>query len=375
MMSKRAKISALLWAPAATGIILAVIFRCYSLYPFGDKSLVWCDMRQQVLPFWMQLAEILRGRQDAFYSFQMAGGMEVWGVLFFFAASPFSLLLPFFEKASYVGLANVLTALKMMLCAFGAQWFFLHRHPRLRASLASALAICYAFSGYSLMYFQNSGCLTSRPFSPCSIFRWTGWSGPACARRFGLADGNHCVKLLYRLRGAAVFASGGGGAVPVGYPFGAPRALRAAPGLPHWSCAGPECAGVACVAADHRGLGPLHGCFFVPERRRPAYRPAHGFCVFLLQRNYFNRGGRAVAARGAKKPLGGRFVFCHALLRRRGPHQQNVAHGQLSGLSPALRLYPRPAWAIADRIRPDADRAGECKTPRVLVFARARSPF
>ncbi len=158
-MSKRAKISALLWAPAATGLILAVIFRCYSLYPFGDKSLVWCDMRQQVLPFWMQLADILRGRQDAFYSFQMAGGMEVWGVLFFFAASPFSLLLPFFEKASYVGLANVLTALKMMLCAFGAQWFFLHRHPRLRASLASALAICYAFSGYSLMYFQNSGWL------------------------------------------------------------------------------------------------------------------------------------------------------------------------------------------------------------------------
>lgn len=145
-----------LLAPLLTGLFLLPVFLNFSLYPFGENSLAWCDMRQQVVPLWMMLKDVLAGKADFLFSFRAAGGMTLWGVLLFFVASPFSLLAAFWDKGDLLLLANVVTALKMMLCSVSAAWFLKRRHPSLGAAQTVLWSVCYALSGYSMLFFQNS---------------------------------------------------------------------------------------------------------------------------------------------------------------------------------------------------------------------------
>ncbi|MEG1774002.1 MAG: YfhO family protein, partial [Oscillospiraceae bacterium] len=104
----------------------------------------------------MQLKDILSGEVSPFYSFRAAGGMNLWGVLFFFVASPLSLLVGLWDKEELLVFANLITVLKMMLCSLSALCYFRRRHPRLDETCGVLLAVCYAMSGYAMMYYQNS---------------------------------------------------------------------------------------------------------------------------------------------------------------------------------------------------------------------------
>ncbi len=117
--------------------------------------MAWCDARQQVVPLLMDLKDILNGDQSAFLNLQNAGGMDLWGVLFFFAASPLHLLTAFVPKENMFDLFNVLVLLKMMLAAGTAFLYFRKRFIRLGTGLSCVLAAMYAFSGFALMFYQN----------------------------------------------------------------------------------------------------------------------------------------------------------------------------------------------------------------------------
>ena len=82
------------WGAASAGVVTALfllIYAQYGLYPFGGDSIGWGDMKQQIAPLLLQLRGILLGQQDFFLHMQ-SGGMDFWGVFFFFLSSPFSFL-------------------------------------------------------------------------------------------------------------------------------------------------------------------------------------------------------------------------------------------------------------------------------------------
>jgi hypothetical protein len=154
--SPLAKLLPYLMAPLLTGLFLLPVFWIFELYPLGRNTLAWCDMRQQVVPLWMQLKDVMSGEVDWLYSFRAAGGMTLWGVLLFFVASPLSLPVVLWEKGDLLLFANLVTILKMMLCSVGALWFFRRRHPGLDVVLSVLLSVCYALSGYAMLFYQNS---------------------------------------------------------------------------------------------------------------------------------------------------------------------------------------------------------------------------
>lgn len=84
--------------PIAVIVIGLAVFAGSGLYPFGDKTLAWCDMHQQVLPLLLDFKDILEGKGDFFFNWQNAGGMNFLGVFLFFISSPFSLLVAFVDK-------------------------------------------------------------------------------------------------------------------------------------------------------------------------------------------------------------------------------------------------------------------------------------
>ena len=150
------KISPFVWIfpPVIVFLAMMLFFKSDGLYPFGTKTLSWCDMDQQVVPLLIDLKDILSGEEGFFFSFKNAGGMNFYGVFFFFLSSPFSVLVAFVDKAEIALFANVLVALKMSAIACTASVYFSKKYPN-AGLLNVALSVLYAFSGYVMMYFQN----------------------------------------------------------------------------------------------------------------------------------------------------------------------------------------------------------------------------
>ena len=135
--------------------LLCLVYACFGLYPFGEKTLSWGDMDQQVVPLLMELQDILRGDSGFFLNLQNAGGMSFYGVFFFFLASPFSFLALFWEKAQLYLLANLLVLLKLSLAAASGAWFFQREYPSLGRGKHLFFGLSYGLCGYGLLYYQN----------------------------------------------------------------------------------------------------------------------------------------------------------------------------------------------------------------------------
>ncbi|MBE7077240.1 MAG: hypothetical protein E7377_00895 [Clostridiales bacterium] len=140
--------------PMIVLVSMLVTYHKNGLYPFGDKTISWCDMDQQVVPLLLDFKNILEGKEGFFFSFNNAGGMNFFGVFFFFLSSPFSFLVAFVDSAEVMSFANVLVLLKMCAISSTASVYFSIKHKK--AYLLNVVSsVLYAYSGYVMMYFQN----------------------------------------------------------------------------------------------------------------------------------------------------------------------------------------------------------------------------
>lgn len=155
-MDKLKKILPFIVPPLAVMLIMGFAFYRHDLYPFGDGTVSWCDMSQQVIPLLTDFKDILSGKDGIFLNFHNAGGMNLWGVFFFFIASPYTLLVLLADKADVIYLVNIMTVLKLMTAAVTAQIYFRTCQKKLSPYISSVLSIVYAFCGYGMFYYQNN---------------------------------------------------------------------------------------------------------------------------------------------------------------------------------------------------------------------------
>ncbi len=155
-MEKLKKNYTLIASPFIVMAVLLTAFYKGGLYPFGNGSAAWCDMYQQVIPLLTDLKDVLSGKQSLFFNLNNAGGMNFLGVFFFFIASPFSLLVAFFEKTEIVHLVNILIVLKLGLSGFTASLYLKKHFNNLSQMIITVLAVSYGLCGYGMLYFQNN---------------------------------------------------------------------------------------------------------------------------------------------------------------------------------------------------------------------------
>ena len=142
-------------APLCVLLLAFLLFSWFKLYPFGDNTVSWCDMNQQVIPLLLDFKDILEENGSLFLNMQNAGGMNFWGVFLFFLSSPFSFLMLWIPKTEIYHAVNLMVVGKMMVCAFTASVFFHKRFRKLNEAQTVCLSLLYAFCGYSLFYYQN----------------------------------------------------------------------------------------------------------------------------------------------------------------------------------------------------------------------------
>lgn len=128
-------------------ILIYFMFNGY--YPFGGRSVAWCDMEQQYVPLLLELKKggILSGG---------GGGMSFWGVFFFFVSSPLSILVFLTKAKNVIYLVNILTAIKFGLCGFTFSIYLKYDNNDIKPALNILLSLMYAYSGYNIMYYQNN---------------------------------------------------------------------------------------------------------------------------------------------------------------------------------------------------------------------------
>lgn len=154
-MQKIKKLLPFIIPPIAVMFILGLNFYNNGVFPFGEGTIAWCDMTQQVIPLLADLKDILTGKAGVFLNFQNAGGMNMWAVIFFFVASPFSLLVAFVEKTDIIYFVNILLFLKLMTCSVTSMVYFKSCQKQLPDMWAGIFSVVYAFSGYAMLYYQN----------------------------------------------------------------------------------------------------------------------------------------------------------------------------------------------------------------------------
>lgn len=182
-----------IFLPAAAfglaALLLCAVFACFGLFPFGGKTLSWCDMNQQVVPLMLEFKDILAGKTGFLLNLQNAGGMSFWGVFFFFLSSPFTFLIAFVEKGSVYFLVNVLVLWKLALSASSASLFFREEQPGLETGAHLFLSVSYGLCGYGLLYYQNLVWLDVLCLFPILMigFRRAVFQGKGCLFALSLA--------------------------------------------------------------------------------------------------------------------------------------------------------------------------------------------
>lgn len=146
-------------APLASFLAVWGIYMFYfalrGFWPFGERSIAWCDMEQQYVPLMLEVRSIVLDGGSVLLG-KGGGGMNFWGVFLFFVSSPFILLSLLISEENIIFFVNILTVLKLSLCGVTAELYFQRVFPKMPRSFGVLMSIMYSMSGCVMMYYQNN---------------------------------------------------------------------------------------------------------------------------------------------------------------------------------------------------------------------------
>ena len=135
-------------------LILIVIFIYKGIYPFGNNSLIWGDMHDQITAFYYNLYDVFKSNKSIFVIFSASSGVNFWGIAAYYILSPFSFLVLLVKRDEIFLVVSIIIALKILLSSLTCQYFINKYFKNIPTLLSVLLAIVYAFSGYSLIMYQ-----------------------------------------------------------------------------------------------------------------------------------------------------------------------------------------------------------------------------
>lgn len=139
----------------AVGAVYLLYFALRGFYPFGERSIAWCDMEQQYIPLMMEVRNIVLDGGSVLLG-KGGGGMNFWGVFLFFVSSPFVLLSLLIREENIIYFINILTVLKLCCCGASAEFYFQRMFPKMSRSFGILLSVMYSLNGCVMMYYQNN---------------------------------------------------------------------------------------------------------------------------------------------------------------------------------------------------------------------------
>ena len=168
---KKNVIAWLLWFLLPIAMLCAAMAAC-GIYPFGAESFLAEDLRYQYVDFFAWFKRVLAGRESVFYSTACGLGANTWGLYSYYLASPFNLLLPFFDEAHLTLFVFVADALKLG-CMQLAAMFYLRRRFDVGRGWSGVLALGYTWCLWTATNLRNPMWLDA--LIPLPLLMWAVW--------------------------------------------------------------------------------------------------------------------------------------------------------------------------------------------------------
>lgn len=136
-------------APILTMLIVVASMAVVGITPFGDRAMLYDDAAIQHVGFLGWYHQVLHGEASIFYSFAKSLGGGTFTLFAYYLASPFNLLVYFFDPESIPQYVSLLIPTKLSLAALTC---FAYLRCRLGVSGVPGviLACCYALAGCNL---------------------------------------------------------------------------------------------------------------------------------------------------------------------------------------------------------------------------------
>ena len=152
--------------------MLCVVAAVRGVYPFGAQSFLAEDLVFQYVDFFAWFKRVLAGQESVFYSTACGLGANTWGLYSYYLASPFNLLLPFFDEAHLTLFVFVADALKLG-CMQLAAMFYLRRRFDVGRGWSGVLALGYTWCLWTATNLRNPMWLDALILLP--LLMWAVW--------------------------------------------------------------------------------------------------------------------------------------------------------------------------------------------------------
>lgn len=146
-------------------ILLITVFAAIGIYPFGEKSLLIIDMNSEYVDYFAQMNESVRTGGSLLRSWNMGMGLNMLGLIAFYASSPFNLLVLLFPVEWITEVLFAVTVLKIGLAGLLFALYTDYVFER-RGLFAVAFSVAYALCAYNVAYASNIMWLDGAAFLP-----------------------------------------------------------------------------------------------------------------------------------------------------------------------------------------------------------------
>ena len=137
-------------------LILSIIYIYKGIFPFGDNSVIWSDMHEQITALYYRFYDAVHGG-SLLVDFGSGGAVNFLGVMAYYILSPFTALVLLFPRDMIPQAVSLIVGLKLILSAVTCMFFVDRYFNKLKTYEKVSLSLLYAFSSYTLVMYIITG--------------------------------------------------------------------------------------------------------------------------------------------------------------------------------------------------------------------------
>lgn len=151
-----------------TAGIMMLVYYCYDLIPFGDKTILRMDLYHQYGPLFAEFYDRITNGQSLLYSWQTGLGSPFLGNFFNYLSSPSAIIM---LLLGHKNMPEAIAGMILVKAAFSAASFtyYLKRSQERHDYTTAAFGVLYAMCGYFVAYYWNVMWIDAMVYFPMVI--------------------------------------------------------------------------------------------------------------------------------------------------------------------------------------------------------------
>ncbi|MEG2781216.1 MAG: YfhO family protein [Oscillospiraceae bacterium] len=136
--------------------VLLIVFMCFGVFPFGNKTVLRMDLYHQYGPLFAELYDRLTSGSSLIYSWTSGGGGSFLGNFFNYLSSPLSVFILFFGHMNNPESIAFLMLIKSALASAFFCYYLKNSEDIKKHNISTvAFSVLYSFCGYFIAYYWN----------------------------------------------------------------------------------------------------------------------------------------------------------------------------------------------------------------------------